>query len=190
MFETSDLKTYTTRLSCYSLREHADCKETATLHLELHEYLWLPVFSEIGHNYTCENLNERDACGMPRRGIAHQRNLRGHADAAEQLYVGAKYYTPEITKVNFRWKMQLNIHWTIPVKIHWKSDNALEHTNETWNVVGKWHWQFIGKCHWKSTMISEVLISGVQSLPLVWHPERFNLTERIWSLAPLASTLA
>ena len=40
--------------------------------------------------------------------------------------VGAKCYTPEITDVNFRWKMPLKIHWTIPVKIHWTCDNPVE----------------------------------------------------------------
>ena len=44
------------------------------------------------------------------------------------------------------------VRW--PVKIHWTSDNPLEHTADKWNCVGK--------CHWTSTMISEVLISGVQ----------------------------
>ena len=31
-------------------------------------------------------------------------------------YFGAKYYTPEITRVKFHWKMPLNIHWTFPVR--------------------------------------------------------------------------
>ena len=79
-------------------------------------------------------------------------------------WVRAKYYTPEITKAKFHWKMLLNNHWTIPVKIHWTSDNPLETTTDKRNFVGKCHWQSIGTCHWKSTTISEVLISGVRAL--------------------------
>ena len=33
---------------------------------------------------------------------------------------------------------------------------------DKWNSFGKYHWTTIGKCHWKSTMTSEVSISGVQ----------------------------
>ena len=49
------------------------------------------------------------------------------------------------------------------VQIHWTSDNPLENTTDKWSSVGKYHWTSIGKCHWKSTMISEVSISAVQS---------------------------
>ena len=58
--------------------------------------------------------------------------------------------------------MPLNIHWTIPVKIHWEKDNPLDNTTEQLYYIGNCHWHSIGKCHWKFTMISEVLISGVQ----------------------------
>ena len=44
--------------------------------------------------------------------------------------VRAKYYTPDVTNMNIRWKIPLTVHWKMPLK---------------------------------STMISEVLISGVQS---------------------------
>ena len=46
------------------------------------------------------------------------------------LLVGAKDYTPEITKVKFHWKMPREIHWTIPIKTHWRSDNPLGNTTE------------------------------------------------------------
>ena len=42
------------------------------------------------------------------------------------------------------------------------SDNPLEHTTERWNDVGTCHWISIGTCEWQSTIIPEVLISGVQ----------------------------
>ena len=44
--------------------------------------------------------------------------------------LGARYYTPEIAKVKFRWKVPLNIHWRFPVQTHWESDNPFEHTAE------------------------------------------------------------
>ena len=47
-------------------------------------------------------------------------------------------------------------------EIHWESDNPLGSTTDKWNYVGKYHWQSVGKCRWKSTVISEVSISGVQ----------------------------
>ena len=78
----------------------------------------------------------------------------------------AKWYTPELAKVKFHWKMPLKIHWTFPVKIRLESDNLLETTTDKWRSIETYHWTSIGKCHWKSTMISEVSISGVQSLPL------------------------
>ena len=77
--------------------------------------------------------------------------------------LGAEDYTPEIAKVKFHWKMPLKIHWKFRVKIHGKeSDNPLENTTDKWNSVGKCHGKPVGKCHWRSTMISAVLISGVQ----------------------------
>ena len=30
----------------------------------------------------------------------------------------ARYYTPDITSMNIRWKMQLKVHWTNPVEVH------------------------------------------------------------------------
>ena len=39
---------------------------------------------------------------------------------------GAKYYTPEISKVTIHWNTPLKVHWTIPVNIHWTSDNPLD----------------------------------------------------------------
>ena len=48
-------------------------------------------------------------------------------------------------------------------KLHWESDTPLEDTTDKRKSSGKRHWQSIGKCPWKSTMISEVSISGVQS---------------------------
>ena len=30
--------------------------------------------------------------------------------------VGARHYTPELTKVLFQWKVPLNVHWTCSVK--------------------------------------------------------------------------
>ena len=66
----------------------------------------------------------------------------------------AKDYTPEVATVKFRWKM--------PLKVHWQSDNPLDDTTDKWNYVGKCRWQSIAKCHWTFTMISKVLISGVQ----------------------------
>ena len=75
----------------------------------------------------------------------------------------AKGHTPEITSINTCWKVPLKIRWTIPVKFHWTSDNPLENTTGKLRFVGKCRWQSIGKCHRKSTMISEVSISGVRS---------------------------
>ena len=49
----------------------------------------------------------------------------------------AKYYTPDMTKVEFHWKMPLKIHWDIPGKIHWKSVNPLGNTTEKCKSVGK-----------------------------------------------------
>ena len=89
-------------------------------------------------------------------------------------------YTPDVTKVRFHWKMPLKIHWICPVQIHWESDNPLEHTTDKWNCVGKWHWKFIGKCHWKSTMISEVLMSGVQYF--AHNVARHGMSKSPWSL--------
>ena len=75
---------------------------------------------------------------------------------------GAKYYTPELTKVKFHWKVPMNIHWQFPVKstgkvtILWKmpleSEHPLENTTDN-------HWNM----PLKSKIISEVSISGVQS---------------------------
>ena len=50
-------------------------------------------------------------------------------NAADNLVLGAKFYTPDITNMTIHWNMPL-IHWTIPVKIHWTSDNPLENTTE------------------------------------------------------------
>ena len=69
---------------------------------------------------------------------------------------------PEITRVKFHSKRPLKVHWTLPVIIHWRSVNPLEHTTDKWNSI----W----KCHWKSTMISEVTISGVQSFAPIRVP--------------------
>ena len=52
---------------------------------------------------------------------------RASPPARRPAPVRANYYTPEITKVKFHWKLQLTIFWTTPVKIHWKHDNPLEH---------------------------------------------------------------
>ena len=32
---------------------------------------------------------------------------------------GAKYCTPEVTKVKCHWKMPLKVHWKMPLEIHW-----------------------------------------------------------------------
>ena len=48
-----------------------------------------------------------------------------------RLRVGAKDYTPELTKVKRRWKMPLKISWTVPVKIRRKSDNPFENATDT-----------------------------------------------------------
>ena len=65
---------------------------------------------------------------------------------------GAKYYTPDLTNMTIHRNMSLNIRWIIPVQIHWTNEtpweNATEHPLEMPLT--------------KSTMISEVLISGVQ----------------------------
>ena len=82
--------------------------------------------------------------------------------------------------------MPPTIHWNIPVNMHWESDNPLDNATETWNSVGKCNWTSIGKGHWKSTMISEVSISGVQSFApdiiswtptLTRHPASWECTE-------------
>ena len=51
--------------------------------------------------------------------------------------LGAKYYTPEITKVTFDWNIPLNIHWKFPINIHWEGDNPLENAAELRKYVGK-----------------------------------------------------
>ena len=43
------------------------------------------------------------------------------------------------------------------VTILWKN------TIDNWQLIGEHPWRTIWKCHWKSTMISEVSISGEQS---------------------------
>ena len=54
------------------------------------------------------------------------------------------------------------------------------------NSVGKSHWKFIGKCHWKSTMIFEVLISGVRSFAHTCLGVRSNVcSARTQSQGPL-----
>ena len=85
------------------------------------------------------------------------------------------------------WKMQLSIHWTFPVKIHWECDNPLENTAEQWQFVGKRCWTSIGNYHWKSTMTSEVFISGVQSsAPIEMGAKRPSCRPELyeWSEAP------
>ena len=42
----------------------------------------------------------------------------------------AKYYTPELAKVKFHWKMTVNVHRNFPVKIHRESDNPFENTGD------------------------------------------------------------
>ena len=69
-------------------------------------------------------------------------------------YSGQHITRQKSQKFKIHWKMSLTIHWAILVQIHWTSDNPLENTTRTWSIVGA--------CHWKSTMISEVFISGVQ----------------------------
>ena len=84
--------------------------------------------------------------------------------------IGAKYYT-RTHKSEIPWEhapeIPLESATELPLdkssQIHWESDNPLEHTAEKWHSVGKHHWRSAGKCRWKSTMLSEVLISGVQS---------------------------
>ena len=53
-----------------------------------------------------------------------------------------------------RYHRHVTIQWAILGNIHWTSDNPLENTADKGNSIGT--------CHWKSTMISEVSISGVQ----------------------------
>ena len=77
--------------------------------------------------------------------------------------VGAKCYTPEIVKSGIPFEMPLKVHGDFPVTIHWTCDNPMHNTGETWNYLGKRFGTSIWTCHWKSTMISEVLISGAQS---------------------------
>ena len=45
----------------------------------------------------------------------------------------AKYYTSEITKVAFHWKMPLKVLWEMPAKVCWTSDNPSESTRYTYN---------------------------------------------------------
>ena len=62
------------------------------------------------------------------------------------------------------------------------NEHPLEHPSENplerWNYVGTCHWTNIGNYHWKSTMISEVLISGVQSFAPTgqFHTSSANMT--------------
>ena len=75
-------------------------------------------------------------------------------------------------------------------EINWESDNILENTADNWRSVGECHWTSLGKCHWKSTMTSEVLISGVRSFaPKAGPPvplEPLRLLLRCLHLAPAA----
>ena len=71
----------------------------------------------------------------------------------------------------------------MPLEIHWTSDNPLEHTTD--KII------YVGRHHWKSTMISEVLISGVQSLTLsgsLWPS--LALDDYLWLSMTLSGSLA
>ena len=70
-------------------------------------------------------------------------------------HVGAKDYTPEVTRFKIPLKMPVKVRWGISVEIHWKSVNPLKHATENplENAT-------------ESMMISEVSISGVQSFVL------------------------
>ena len=58
----------------------------------------------------------------PRHSRSRPRRLCG---GPGPVLASARYYTPEITKVKFRWNMPLKIQWAIPVQIHRVSDNPL-----------------------------------------------------------------
>ena len=78
------------------------------------------------------------ACRAP--GSNSNGNGNGNSNSnSNSNSIGAKDYTPDVTKVNFHRNMPLKICWLVPVKIHWASDTPLENTTEQRNSVGRCH---------------------------------------------------
>ena len=82
------------------------------------------------------NRTQTNSQDVPLTSVARPGELIGHLSLLFGLRLGAKDYTPEITKVKFRWKMQLNILWELAVKstgkvtILWKIPLTNEHLLE------------------------------------------------------------
>ena len=89
--------------------------------------------------------------------------------------IGAKDYAPEITKSEIMLENATDNSLGNSSKQsldNWQSFGTYNWTSEMlWTIVRKYHWTSIGKCHWISTMISEVLISGVQ----YFAPSGYNM---------------
>ena len=115
-------------------------------------YIYIYIYYE-GHDLPLHGYHRRAGLDQPLG--------RAHCDGLLELR--ATCYTPEITKVKLHGKMPLRVHWKIPVDIHWTSGHLLEHTAEQCERIGTCHRKSIGKRHGKSTTISEVPISCVQS---------------------------
>ena len=108
------------------------------VHIHICTHLYRSVYEYIGLLF--EDVLQTGlgmGLAMSLRKQANARHRNNQTD--KTTTIRANYYTPEITKVNFHWKMPLTIHWGIPVKIHWKSDNPVEHTTDKSNDVRKCH---------------------------------------------------